>query len=65
MWGTVSRYRSPSHQYKGGSLAEIFVRRSATRWLRLYGYVALLMDIPSLDELRLLIAGFVKSLTRD
>src|SRR5690242_15858465 len=29
------------------------------------GYVALLMDIPSLDELRLLIAGFVRSLTRD
>ena len=29
------------------------------------GYVALLMDIPSLDELRSLIAGFVRSLTRD
>ncbi|MBH5370569.1 chemotaxis protein CheX [Bradyrhizobium glycinis] len=28
------------------------------------GYVALLMDIPSLDELRLLIAGFIRSLTR-
>jgi chemotaxis protein CheC len=27
------------------------------------GYVALLMDIPSLDELRSLIAGFVKSIT--
>ena len=27
------------------------------------GYVALLMDIPSIDELRSLIAGFVKSLT--
>ena len=27
------------------------------------GYVALLMDIPSLHELRLLIAGFVKSIT--
>lgn len=29
------------------------------------GYVALLMDIPSLDELRLLIAGFIRSLNRD
>lgn len=29
------------------------------------GYVALLMDIPSLDELRSLIAGFVGSLTMD
>ena len=29
------------------------------------GYVALLMDVPSLDELRSLIAGFVRSLTRD
>jgi chemotaxis protein CheC len=29
------------------------------------GYVALLMDIPSIDELRSLIAGFVASLTRD
>jgi len=29
------------------------------------GYVALLMDIPSLDELRSLIAGFVGSLTQD
>ena len=29
------------------------------------GYVALLMDIPSIDELRSLIAGFVASLTQD
>jgi chemotaxis protein CheC len=29
------------------------------------GYVALLMDVPSLDELRSLIAGFVRSVTRD
>jgi chemotaxis protein CheC len=29
------------------------------------GYVALLMDIPSIDELRSLIAGFVESLTHD
>lgn len=29
------------------------------------GYVALLMDIPSIDELRSLIAGFVGSLTQD
>ena len=28
------------------------------------GYVALLMDIPSLDELRLLIADFIKNVTR-
>ena len=28
------------------------------------GYVALLMDIPSLDELRLLIADFVTNVTR-
>lgn len=28
------------HQVDGGSLAEIFVRRSATRWLCLYGYPA-------------------------
>ncbi len=27
------------------------------------GYVALLMDVPSLDELRALIADFVKSIT--
>jgi len=27
------------------------------------GYVALLMDVSSLDELRSLIAGFVKSIT--
>ena len=32
-----SAYRSPGHQCDGGSLAEIFVGRSATRWLRLYG----------------------------
>lgn len=29
------------------------------------GYVALLMDIPSIDELRSLIAGFVGSLSQD
>lgn len=30
----------------------------------IHGYVALLMDIPSLDELRALIAGFVNDVTR-
>jgi hypothetical protein len=29
-------HRSPSHHIEGGSLDEIFVARSATRWLRLY-----------------------------
>jgi hypothetical protein len=29
-------YRSPGHHVDGGSLAEIFVCRGATRWLRLY-----------------------------
>ena len=29
------------------------------------GYVALIMDIPSLDELRSLIAAFIGSITRD
>ena len=28
-------HRSPGHHVEGGSLAEIFVARSATRWLRL------------------------------
>jgi hypothetical protein len=28
-------YLSPGHHVEGGSLAEIFVARSATRWLRL------------------------------
>ena len=28
-------YRSPGHHVEGGSLAEILVRLSATRWLRL------------------------------
>jgi hypothetical protein len=32
-----SLYRSPGHHVDGGSLAEIFVDRSAIRWLRLYG----------------------------
>src|SRR5262249_50733441 len=32
-----SVHRSPGHQVDGGSFAEIFVGRSATRWLRLYG----------------------------
>jgi hypothetical protein len=30
-------HRSPSHHVEGGSLADIFVVRSATRWLRLKG----------------------------
>jgi ABC transporter substrate binding protein len=30
-------HRSPGHHVDGGSLVEIFVVRSATRWLRLYG----------------------------
>src|ERR1700732_1371895 len=30
-------HRSPGHQIDAGSLAEIFVVRRATRWLRLYG----------------------------
>ena len=33
----LSLYRSPGHHVDGGSLAEILVGRSATRWLRLYG----------------------------
>ena len=36
--------------------------KSARR--RSWGYVALLMDIPSMDELRLLIADFVSSVTQ-
>lgn len=32
---------------------------------KISGYVALIMDIPSLDELRLLIAAFVGSITRN
>ena len=32
-----SRYRSPGHHVEGGSAVVILVRRSATRWLRLYG----------------------------
>ena len=34
------------------------------RHKEIHGYVALLMDIPSLDELRTLIAGFVGDITR-
>jgi hypothetical protein len=30
-------HRSPGHHVDGGSLADIFVGRKATRWLRLYG----------------------------
>jgi hypothetical protein len=30
-------HRSPGHHVDGGSRVEIFVGRSATRWLRLYG----------------------------
>jgi hypothetical protein len=30
-------YLSPGHQVDGGSPADIFVGRSAIRWLRLYG----------------------------
>jgi hypothetical protein len=30
-------HRSPGRHVEGGSFAEIFVGRSATRWLRLYG----------------------------
>jgi hypothetical protein len=32
----MAGYRSPGHHDDGGSLAEIFVGRSAIRWLRLY-----------------------------
>ena len=36
--GTPTTYhRSPGHHVDGGSLADIFVVRSATRWLRLLG----------------------------
>ena len=35
------------------------------RQMEIGGYVALLMDIPSLDELRSLIAGFIGSITQD
>jgi hypothetical protein len=31
-------HRSLGHHTHGGSLADIFVPRNATRWLRLYGY---------------------------
>ena len=31
----LGSHRSPGHHVEGGSLAEIFVGRSATRWLRL------------------------------
>jgi hypothetical protein len=30
-------HRSPGHHTVGGSLTDIFLTRSATRWLRLYG----------------------------
>ena len=33
----IGSYRSPGPQLDGGSLAEIFVARSATRWLRSCG----------------------------
>ena len=33
----VCHYRSPGHHVEAGSLAEIFVGRSAMRWPRLYG----------------------------
>jgi hypothetical protein len=39
------------------------VSRFEIRQKEIGGYVALLMDIPSLDELRFLIADFVKSIT--
>jgi hypothetical protein len=32
-----TRVRSPGHHVEGGSVADIFVVRSATRWLRLKG----------------------------
>ena len=34
----ASAHRSPGHHVDGGSLAEILVVRSATKWLRLYGH---------------------------
>ena len=37
--------------------------RFEIRQKEIHGYVALLMDIPSLDELRSLIAGFVSTLS--
>jgi chemotaxis protein CheC len=37
--------------------------RFEIRQKQIGGYVALLMDVPSLDELRSLIADFVKSIT--
>jgi hypothetical protein len=36
-WRDPDLHRSPGHHFDGGSLAEIFVARSATRWLRLNG----------------------------
>jgi hypothetical protein len=33
----LAPHRSSGHQIDGGSLADIFVVRSATKWLRLYG----------------------------
>jgi hypothetical protein len=34
----IPSYRSPGQHVEGGSLAEILLVRSATMWLRLYGY---------------------------
>ena len=56
-----------SHMFESGpSNLVLFLHiKFEIRQKEIGGYVALLMDIPSLDELRSLIAGFVRSLTRD
>jgi chemotaxis protein CheC len=55
------------HMFESGisSLVLFLHIKFEIRQKEISGYVALLMDIPSLDELRSLIAGFVGSLTQD
>ena len=56
-----------SHMFESGpSNLVLFLHiKFEIRQKEIGGYVALLMDVPSLDELRSLIAGFVRSVTRD
>lgn len=50
---------------RGSSFVLFLHIKFEIRQREISGYVALLMDIPSLDELRFLIAGFIESITRD
>lgn len=54
-----------SHMFEGASSGLVLFLhiKFEIRQKEIGGYVALLMDIPSLEELRSLIAGFVKSIT--